>query len=235
MRMEAIGWLSCRKPGWIIAGWLLATAMVVALAPDLTRLAAEGQAQLLTGAEESRRAAEMVRECWPDQSYESRIVAMAHRDGGLTEADRRFAARLARRLEAEGRPGEVLRVLGPDSDPEVARRLISPDKTVELVAVSLSSAYVAPATHRAVAWAQHQAELEAAARPAGLDLRWTGDAVIGRDYMAGVKSSLDRAAVATVLLLLVVLLLVYRSFWLSMIPLVTIGVSVAIARGSWPG
>ena len=40
---------------------------------------------------------------------------------------------------------------------------------------------------------------------AGLELRWTGDAVIGRDYMAQVQASLDRAAVATVVLLLIVL------------------------------
>src|SRR5262249_50653549 len=63
------------------------------------------------------------------------------------------------------------------------------------------------------------------------DVRWTGDAVIGRDYMGAVKTSLDRAAAATVILLLIVLLLVYRSFWLSMVPLVTIGLSVVIARG----
>ncbi len=49
--------------------------------------------------------------------------------------------------------------------------------------------------------------------------------------MANVKTSLDRAAAATVVLLLVVLLFVYRSFWLSMVPLVTIGISVVIARG----
>ncbi len=100
--------------------------------------------------------------------------------------------------------------------------------------MSLSSSFVAPITHEAVAWARRQAAGEAGI-PAGLELRWTGDAVIGRDYMAGVKTSLDRAAVATIVLLLIVLLFVYRSFWLSMVPLVTIGISVVIARGSSPG
>ena len=28
--------------------------------------------------------------------------------------------------------------------------------------------------------------------PAGVELKWTGDAVIGRDYMADVQTSLDR-------------------------------------------
>ena len=74
-------------------------------------------------------------------------------------------------------------------------------------------------------------------RPTGLaprracEVRWTGDAVIGRDYMADVQTSLDRAALATVVLLLVVLLVVYRSFWLALVPLATIGVSLVISRG----
>ncbi len=36
---------------------------------------------------------------------------------------------------------------------------------------------------------------------------------------------------ATVVLLLIVLLAVYRSFWLALVPLVTIGVSLVISRG----
>ena len=69
------------------------------------------------------------------------------------------------------------------------------------------------------------------APPAGLEIRWTGDAVIGRDYMANVQTSLDRAAVATVVLLLCVLLAVYRSIWLALVPLATIGASLVISRG----
>ena len=48
--------------------------------------------------------------------------------------------------------------------------------------------------------------------------------------MNNVQTSLDRAAVATVILLLVVLLAVYRSFWLAIVPLATIGISLVIAR-----
>src|SRR5438874_540245 len=83
-----------------------------------------------------------------------------------------------------------------------------------LVLVSPSPSFVAPVTQEAVAWIRRQAADPALAAPAGLEIRWTGDAVIGGDYMANVQTSLDRAAIATVLLLMVVLLLVYRSFWL---------------------
>ena len=124
----------------------------------------------------------------------------------------------------------MLRVLGPGSPPEVAGRLRSKDGTVALVAVPLSTSFVAPATHEAVAWLQSQARADRLELPEGLEVRWAGDALIGRDYMSNVQTSLDRAAVATVILLLGVLFAVYRSVWLALVPLATIGISLVISR-----
>ncbi len=50
--------------------------------------------------------------------------------------------------------------------------------------------------------------------------------------MSNVQTSLDRAAVATVVLLLGVLFAVYRSVWLALVPLATIGASLVIARSA---
>jgi RND superfamily putative drug exporter len=202
------------------------------LSPDLTRLAAEGQARLLTGASSAslRTALEVGRD-WPEQYYEALAIVALHRPGGLTEADHAYARRLSGRLMAPQRPGEVLRVLGPLSEPEVAGRLLSGDGTLELMAVHLGKPFVSPATQKAVAWLEEQAAATELALPAGLEVHWSGDAVLGMDYMADIQTSLDRAALATVFLLLIVLLVVYRSIWLALVPLVTIGVSLVIARG----
>ncbi len=145
--------------------------------------------------------------------------------------DREYAVRLSNQLEAADRPAQVVRVLGPASIPEIAERMKSADGSVALVAASLSTSFVAPVTQDVVAWINRQATSAELTVPAGLELRWTGDAVIGRDYMANVQTSLDRAAVATVVLLMIVLLAVYRSFWLALVPLATIGVSLLISRG----
>ena len=184
MSLDVVRTVVCRKPGWIVAIWLVAATVVGVFAPNLTRLAAEGQGRTLASGAESRRAAELVRQCWPDQAYESMVVAVLYRPGGLTDADRQFSLRLSRRFESAGHPGEMLRVIGPASVPEIARRLVSPDRTVAMVAVSLASSFVAPATHEVVAWMKEQAQGTDMEVPPGLDVRWTGDAVIGRDYMA---------------------------------------------------
>ena len=122
-------------------------------------------------------------------------------------------------------------MLGPGSQQEVAERLVSKDRTLELVAVPLSTAFVAPSSQTAVEWLQRQAAASDMAPPAGLQVLWSGDAVIGRDYMENVQTSLDRAALATVVLLLFVLMAVYRSLWLAAVPLISIGVCVVISRG----
>ncbi|MEO6812279.1 MAG: MMPL family transporter, partial [Isosphaeraceae bacterium] len=52
-----------------------------------------------------------------------------------------------------------------------------------------------------------------------------------REYMNSVQTTLDRAAIVTVFLLLGVLLAVYRSLWLALVPLATIGIGLIISRG----
>ena len=230
MPMELVRSIVTGRPGWVVGCWIAAAAAMGCFAPNLTRLAAVGQANRLGRESESFAAAEAVRSAWPDQAYESLMVAALHRSGGLTAADFAYATRLAQRIAQEDRPGSVIRVLGPGSPPEIAQRLRSRDGTVALVAVPLSTSFVSPMTHEAVSWLESQARAAALDRPEGLEVRWAGDALIGRDYMTNVRVSLDRAAVVTVVLLLGVLFAVYRSFWLALVPLATIGISLLIAR-----
>lgn len=229
MAGEVLGRIICRRPGWVIAAWLATTLAVLLAAPDLTRLVDGRETPLLPSDCESARAAALVAQAWSDRSSASWAVAGLHRPGGLTTADGAYARRLAVRLGAEDRPGPVLRVLGPDSPPEFARRLVSRDGTLQVVVVPLATSFVSPLSRGAIDWLQARTlELPP---PPGLEVVWTGDAVIGRDTMRNVRVTLDRAATVTVVLLLGILLAVYRSFWLSLVPMLTIGASLVLARG----
>src|SRR5215216_6203305 len=104
MTLDSLRSLVSRRPEWVVGGWLALAVAVGLLAPDLTRLAAEGQAKLLGRDAESLRAAELVGQSWPGQAYESLAVVALHREGGLTAADRVFGARLAWQFELADRP-----------------------------------------------------------------------------------------------------------------------------------
>ncbi|HEV3121723.1 MAG TPA: MMPL family transporter, partial [Isosphaeraceae bacterium] len=228
---DMLRWVVGRHPRVVIGVWLALAGLVFFLAPDLTQLAAEGQANLLPKDSESGRGAELLRRYWPDQWFDSMAVLALHRPSGLTEADRQYASTLERHLAGAGRPEVILRVLGPNSQKEVAERLVSRDGTVQLLALPFSASFVSPATLRAVEWLEHQPAAQGMKPPAGLEVRWSGDSVIGRDYMRNVQTSLDRAALATVILLLLVLMAVYRSPLLAAVPLLSIGVCLVISRG----
>lgn len=220
-----------RRPAVVVFFWVVAALAVGLIAPDLTRLAAEGQSRVLGDEVESRKAAEIIARVWPEQSNAAVAVAAVHRPGGLTAGDREFVARLSDAYRKAGQPAPLLRVLSPTSDPELADRLNSRDGTLALIVLPLSTPFVSPRTHEAVATLKTVPDDPALARPEGLEVRWTGDAVIGQDYMRGVQTSLDRAAIVTVVLLLIVLLAVYRSLWLALVPIVTIAISLVISRG----
>ena len=93
-----------RRPIWVVGVWTVLAVTVGMVSPNLTKFAAEGQSKLLGRESESRRAAELIRRAWPDQSYESTAVLALHRPAGLTEADRQFAVKVAHRFEAAGHP-----------------------------------------------------------------------------------------------------------------------------------
>src|SRR5262249_5020192 len=95
--------------------------------------------------------------------------------------------------------------------------------------VPLVTSFVSPLSRGAIDWLEARAgELPP---PPGPEVVWTGDAGIGRDTRRNVRVTLDRADAATGVRLLGVLLAVYRSLWLWMVPLLTIGASRALARG----
>ena len=229
---EAVRWWVTRRPWHVIAIWVGLAAAVLVFAPNLSELAAEGQAKLLPHDIESVVAGEWVAKAWPEQAYISLVAIAIERGSGLTSDDHAYVERIEDRLSEPPAIACVARVLGPGSRHEVAERLKSRDGTVELVLVELDSSLVSPITRKTVAALRSRVDEPGLRRPSGLDVFWSGDAVIGGDYMLNVAKSLDRAALATVLLLLVVLLFVYRSIWLALAPLATIGIGLAIARGA---
>lgn len=233
MTFGKLRWFVTRHPLPIILFWVLLTGTLVAVSPDLTKLAAEGQANLLPALSESSVASALVRETWPDQSYQSTLVLGLRREKGLLPGDHKYATEVSKAIEnAPTRPKELLPVMGPESRPEISTRLISADGTMQLIVIPLKTSFVEPLTNDLIHWVQGTVTSAVGKPEDGLETLWTGDAMIGRDYMVDVQRSLDRAAIITVFLLLIVLMAVYRSFLLAMIPLLSIGVGLLVSRSA---
>ena len=70
---------------------------------------------------------------------------------------------------------------------------------------------------------------ERPAPPAGLELAVTGSAVVGHDTNTAANESIKNTTNSTIILVVLILLVVYRSPLLAMVPLVTIALSVFVS------
>src|ERR1700730_11885264 len=115
-------------------------------------------------------------------------------------------------------------------DPYIGNRFVSADGRCTLIQVSLNTPYLALQTRATVDRAEQcLRERLAQGGPDAPALYTTGQAGVGRDLTSVGGDSLDKTTVATVILVIVILLFVYRSPLLALVPLVSIALSVWVA------
>ena len=162
-----------------------------------------------------------------DPTRDASIVVLA-RDGGLTEGDRAYVAELAAELTSGALAGEVKGLQSTATSPDLAPFLRSPDGEAELMIVSMTAA---PFSTTGTAAVERLRDHLAATGPDGLTLHVTGIGGLAADQAQGVIDSFERTAIVTVLLVMLILFLVYRSVVAALIPLLTIGLAFGVAQG----
>ncbi len=216
-----LGELIARRPLLIILAWGLVIGGGVIWAVLGAEAPPGDVGSFLPADSPHNRAMALLREAFPTIAARSRIVIIAQRRTGLTPEDFDWLARAAR---AAGDATEG-RVLSP-ALPFLMPRLVSRDQQAAMAVVSLSSNFISPATKAAV---ERVEAIVRADPPAGLAVEITGTAGIGRDYAIHTARALDATTWVTVIAVLTILIIVYRSPVGALIPLVSIGASVYLA------
>jgi RND superfamily putative drug exporter len=153
-------------------------------------------------------------------------------DGPLTETDFKLVDAFVGDLNQLRKDEPDLQIAQVNSyrDGFVGNRLTSKDGRCTLIQVSLGTPYLALQTRATVDRAEAVLEKRLATNDNNSpELLTTGPAGIGRDLIRASANSLEGTTWATVALVVVVLLLVYRAPLLALVPLVTIGVAVWVA------
>lgn len=220
---------------WVIAAWVLAALAVRGLAPPWDQVTRDGDLAYLPDEMTSVRAEALMSEAFPNRRTRSEIVLVVERRGAaLTPADMAVADRLAARL-APGRIAELpIEKAWDRRTAVVGKKFVSPvshQGQAALVVLRLAPEFMA--TQNMGILARVQDEMAAERRrepwPAGLEVGLSGSAAIGGDMLSSAAESVRTIDVMSVALVLLVLLLVYRSPALVLVPLVTMVVSVAVA------
>jgi RND superfamily putative drug exporter len=230
---KALGRFAAAHPWRICAAWLLLATGVAVLAPAWDSTAQDDDIRFLPARCESVRGYQLLQQAFPQDVFASRVLfAVERADRPLAEADLALVDAIAADLDRLRRDEPALQIVRVCShrDPYVGRRLVSADGRCTLIQVSLGSPYLAQQTRATVDRAGALVRRRLAAAGGGAPAVYTtGPAGVGRDLTAASADSLEGTTLATVVLVVVVLLLVYRAPLLALVPLVTIAGSVFVA------
>jgi len=213
---------------WIVVLWLGTAAVLVALAPPLSEVGSQDTADFLPGDAPSQEADRLIAQLFPDDPSRDAAIVVVERDAGLTSDDREFIAQLVETFESQEWDQSIRRVQSAATEPDLAPILRSRDGEAELLVISLASAPFSTSTNAAI---DDLRSLLGDTAPEGLSTHVTGIAGLAADQADALVESFDRTAVVTIVLVLLILVLVYRSVVAPLLALSTIGIAFLVAQG----
>jgi RND superfamily putative drug exporter len=230
---KALGRLGTTHPWMICAAWLLAGGVLSLAAPAWDTRAQDDDIRFLPARCPSVRGYHLLEKSFPQDVFASRaIFAVERSDGSLSDTDFRLVDGFVSDLKELKKTEPDLQIGGIHSyrDGFIGNRLTSADGKCTLIQVALGTPFLALQTRATVDRAETilQQRLQKAAKDSPT-LLTTGPAGIGRDLICASANSLEGTTLATIALVIIVLLLVYRAPLLALVPLATIGLAVWVA------
>ncbi len=237
---ERLGHFATRYRIPIIATWIALAVIITLIAPNINEVASSDQADFLPGNAPFIHANEVYEETFPKSFAPSSTVVVidARQVGGIPLTEQgavdttsdvgKMIKDLEDWLNSPDKPVNVRRVVAPTTSEAAVAMMLAEDRGVAIVRVSLSTSSTEKVTEETLnaikQWlGEHQ--------PQGVKTYQTGEAPIINNTTESVQTSVDRTIWVTVILVIVMLLLVYRSPVSPLIPLAAVTVAYLITRG----
>jgi len=215
------GRLVVRRAWWVIGGWLVGALLIIGLLPSLSDITSGDQGSFLPDKYESVQAIDLAKTAFPEQATSSAIVVVKRTDGAaLTESDQAKAGALATAIAGAHLPGIGAPLTGPEA--------VSPNKLVQLINVPITAALT-----------DSQGQMDAVTKTREV----IGSTLAGGDLSAGVAGQIAQVVdnndtftkafevvgAATFLLIIVLILIIFRSPIAAFLPILVIGVVLQVS------
>jgi RND superfamily putative drug exporter len=213
-----------RHPWRVIALWLVAAAAVIVTSPGLP--STSNESSFLPKNYESIRAQNLQNEAFPqvgNVTSDAAIIVFSRADGGkLTAADSAKLTHISKTLDAEHIPGILSIKAGP----------ASPNRLVQSASVAMTNAVVNANDNRADdAVKALRNDIKPLISGTGLAEGVTGQVAQGLDNQQSGNKADQIVLIATLALILILLLVIFRSPIIALLPLIVIAVVSQVATG----
>ncbi|WP_216213478.1 MMPL/RND family transporter [Amycolatopsis aidingensis] len=221
-----LGRLVTRYAGVIILCWVAAAAGLNLAIPQVEKVIAERSAPFVPTTAESVRAVQEMADRFQESGSQALAFVVMSNDDGLTEVDREYYRLLVDRLRADTEHVAVVQDI--ISRPALADSMNSADGKAIYLPVGLRGSIGTPEVGEGVAAVRAAAAEQD--HSDHLEVHVTGPSATIADELHETDSSIAVITAATVVLITVILLLIYRSWVTALIPIVAIGISLAVSR-----
>lgn len=211
-----------RHPWWTIAAWLAAAVVIIAFAPKLSTESDQGE--FLPSGYESVQAVELAEKAFPEQADMSALVVVQRSDGGkLTPADTAKVAEAAKNMSAQTYPT----VKGFLTSPEA----VAPNGSIQLITVPMDMATSTDAQEKqSQAIKDIRAELPKQLGD-GLEAKVGGEVATWVDNEDSFTQSFMLITVATFVLIIGLILLIFRAPLAAILPIIVIIATEQMSMG----
>ncbi len=225
----ALGRFVTRFRWFIIAAWIVLAGVVALVAPALQ--STQDNSEFLPDHYESIQAAKIQDEKFSDAFSPGAILVIERKDGAkLTSADQAEVGTLAKELAPKlGKKTfqQLVVAQGQDGKPN-----LSEDGTVMFAIIPLAEDATGYDTRAIDDGKDLRKEIEDLTEGSDLDVKTTGAVPQSLDSQESGEDTLAIVAIATVVLIVGLLALIFRSVLICLLPLVVVGVVSTIATGA---
>ncbi|MGZ4475838.1 MAG: MMPL family transporter [Nocardioides sp.] len=214
----ALGRLAARRPWYIIASWVVLTVLVVAFAPGLK--STTDQSDFLPSHYESIQATNLMTDAFPQHNDSGATIVFSRTDGAaLSGDDLTKAGTIAKGLD-----------LGSDFT-DVGEVTPSPTKQVAIVNIGIGRNVTGQDQRDFDQVVDMRKQLTKATDGTALKAQTTGTLPQSYDQSQSGKSAEAIVMLATILLILILLGVIFRSVLAAVTPIVIVGIVFAVANG----
>jgi RND superfamily putative drug exporter len=204
----------------VIGIWVVAAVAIIGLAPKLASSSSESS--FLPSHYQSVQASNLQQKAFPSAAAPGAIVVFERADGGkLTAADSSLVKSVASKLAADNIPTLSTMQAGPPST----------NKLIQTISIQIPNVTGALTTAQTNAIATLRSDL--ASQVSGTDLKAgvTGTVPEDVDSASTGNKAQEIVFMGTILLIIVLLLIIFRSPIIVLLPLLTIGLVSSVANG----
>lgn len=210
----------------VVAFWVLITGLLAGVAPALESVEDNASANLPPAASDSMKARDLVHEQLPGQEATPAIIVVRGKGADAAANAEEAVTRITSALSGTARPREVTGVISTVTAPTAAAALVSQNRGAQLVIVPMTGSPSDASFQDSV----DELRALSADRAGPTEVAVTGPAGIATDTVKVFSGGDKVMLLATVLLVLVILLAIYRSPLMALVPLLAVGVAMRVAE-----